>query len=114
LQVPEASWNAGLALQAVAALGLAAQQEAGMLEGDGEASSVVKRLALEARWAASSSRKELMLQISQGCAADASGSMAFACLLLGQAELLRGKTDKGKEALKMVSAMNYTLLVCLY
>ncbi|GAX80151.1 hypothetical protein CEUSTIGMA_g7589.t1 [Chlamydomonas eustigma] len=94
-QTPETSWSAGLALQSVAALSLAD------LDADSHVTPASKRLVLEARWAASSCRRELLIKSSHKERDDASGSMALACLLLGQAELLRGKLDKGKEALEM-------------
>lgn len=67
----------------------------------GEVSSpAVKRLALEARWAASGSIRQL--QATGSASGYAGEEAALVHLLLGQAELARGRVDKAVEDLGKV------------
>ena len=96
LQLPPGSVASALALQAEAALGLMAQEAAAAGGGDVSGS---KRLALEARWSAAGSLRELAAERHAGRKGEAEGSAYW---LLGRSELARGKADKAAEALAKV------------
>ncbi len=106
---------AALALQARLALGQAEKEQAAE-EGPADAAAA-RRLVLEARWAAAGSLRELQQLQRGGCAPAAAAAAgrggkggehgeargaALAQLLLGQAELAAGKTERGVEALLKV------------
>lgn len=98
LQLPPGSVASALALQAEVALGLMSREVA---DGGGDAAEI-KRLALEARWSAAGSLRELQGS-SEWLAGGRKGkATASAYWLLGRAELARGKADKAAEALAKV------------
>lgn len=91
---------AALALQARVALQGAASEEGEAVAAGGEVSPAAKRLVLEARWAASGSTRQL--QATGTTSGYAGEEAALVHLLLGQAELARGRMDKAVEDLGKV------------
>ena len=89
-----------MAMQAEAALGLMSQE---MAASGSDAVAGLKRLALEARWSAAGSLRELSSERYGG--SKRGGADASAYWLLGRAELARGKADKAAEALTKVSQL---------
>lgn len=99
-QVPAGAVAAALALQARVALQGAASEEGEAVAAGGEVSPAAKRLVLEARWAASGSTRQL--QATGSTSGYAGEEAALVHLLLGQAELARGRMDKAVEDLGKV------------
>ena len=100
-QLPPGSVAAALALQAQCSLGLAAREA----EAGGDAATG-KRLVLEARWAAAGSLRELGGRLptatTGGGGRGDAGAVAAASLLLGRAELARGRAEKAVEEMGKV------------